>query len=670
MSNTVVIDSIDSRRCTRGTTTSPFQALQLPASPARHLVRMLTTILCALFVLLAWSLPAAAHPSTSDPDAPLVVRSDEISRAQAAAGYALAKSIRQSLDELLAKRANGALASGDLLKVGDIYSSIATLGRIATTLTARGEAAGADLQQRRLAMTTQTRLLAKEIMKAPGFPMQTIRAAADRTLAECERQIPGIKQMISAGQVEQASTQLEIILSKLQAATLWFEGTSDGPAKYLSPFVGLRNETDELLQQHAIGLLAKQLTDQLAAERPVIADRLAKIEQLPALVKSAGHAEIAGVGGDGPPLLVALADEQAAIQVLLTRAIAKANLLTIAQSEGAKIGAELEAQQKVLGEKTNAAMKELCVVMVERTDAADGAKFYDDLMAAAGKLGRHYSIEEIDAIIAPALPPLLAKSTGLEAEIQSYQARTDELLRWRHRVAEARGKYLSSGRDKRVSGVLLENALAQGAKAGLYATANPGPKSMQICSPASDILARLRADVVGKPCTVFDVVGSGAPSGRVVGTLDDRVYTRMAIFGSTKLDLQVSQLTKELAAESSVPRTVRASVALQTAKDRCFSRVGGPIEECTLESLLPRMAGLSEGAASMFRVGPLVEPISGDLAGHVLVRVDVAPQWVQHLHFYTELDVPAPPATPAGVPAPGTPATPPSAIDENELKAG
>jgi len=67
-----------------------------------------------------------------------------------------------------------------------------------------------------------------------------------------------------------------------------------------------------------------------------------------------------------------------------------------------------------------------------------------------------------------------------------------------------------------------------------------------------------------------------------------------------------------------------------------------------LEGLIPRFAALRPEAQQLVALGPLPAEVSPNaFINHVLVRLDVAPAWVQHKHFFLPLA-----AAPAAAKAP------------------
>lgn len=591
----------------------------------------------AIGLLLSIANAVAAHPSGSDVDAPMSVRNEPISRAQATAGYALHQTILTGVNELSAKQQQGSLAIGDVAKLGQLHASNEYLARVAGTLKSRGEVAGDDLMLRKQGLSIRIRELVKTLVKLPGFPGQALRATADRTLAEGERQIAAITKMIEQGDAESASMALDKILERLHATTIWFEGTSQGPEKYLPPFVGPRNQADEVMKQKALAQLAIDMNTFIARDRPIIAERMLRLESIAETMKGSGAIALGGETNEGPRLLVKMAQEQSEIQLLITRTMAAASVLALASPDGGNIAQELLDQQASLAEKAKASIAACAVVMVERVEPFDSESLLQAMMTSCGELGAYYSREEIEAMVGPAIPPLLGKIAGLDVNVNSYRERTAELLRWRRRVATAQALHRTGGPYPEINLAVVDASKLEGGRPGLYVASRVGKKSMALRSPAAHTLTRLQAELVGKNVSVPRVFGSGSPTGKLIGQQEDRVYTRLTIYGAPSLDAHVAYLARQLAAESQPPLTIDAAVSLGTARGRCFTRVGGIVQEVTLEALLARLSQLPVASAPIFPLLPSIEPHHAEIHSHVMLRVDLTPTWAHHDCFFTPI---------------------------------
>jgi hypothetical protein len=130
---------------------------------------------------------------------------------------------------------------------------------------------------------------------------------------------------------------------------------------------------------------------------------------------------------------------------------------------------------------------------------------------------------------------------------------------------------------------------------------------------------------------------AGLPGGKLgVARYDARHYSMVAAYRAAD---EIQRLRQDLlVTEQLPPLTLGAAMAIDSAERGDFFAVGGTVRGIYLEGLIPRFATLPEGGLSMLALGPLpVEPKHEGLLNHVVMRLEVAPSWVSHRYFFTDV---------------------------------
>ncbi len=270
----------------------------------------------------------------------------------------------------------------------------------------------------------------------------------------------------------------------------------------------------------------------------------------------------------------------------------------------------------------------------ERAQGPEAAKLYSQYVEVLAPLAAQLEGDKLTSAIEAALEKLASKSPDFHKEVEAYRESTDELLRWRERVAasvaEARAAEFPSSDE-----LLLKSLGSRQGVRGLLDEKQPNLRLARLIGSVPEIMPVATQETLDKQVLVRNVVG--LPGGKIgIARYDARHYSTVAAYRATD---EIQRLKQDLLiTEQLPPLTLRAAIAVDSAERGDFVAVGGVVRGIHLEGLIPRFATLPEGGLSMLALGPLpVEPKQEALLNHVLVRLDVAPSWINHRFFFADV---------------------------------
>jgi hypothetical protein len=289
----------------------------------------------------------------------------------------------------------------------------------------------------------------------------------------------------------------------------------------------------------------------------------------------------------------------------------------------------------------SAALAGIIAAEAARASGPDVPELYSRYLEVLGPLMNQVQTEGFQTAIQSALDQLASKSPELQDRILRYHAATDELLRWRERIAsEAVAVQVASTASGRE--IIEQGLRSRDSYQGLFSDNMTKLATARLSASCPEILAGGAGNVVGQPVHV------GRCTTLPVGTLGVTIYSdRMyATFPRPDVGAEVQKLKQELLADQSAPLSLRAAVAVASADAGDFTATGGTVQSVFLEGLIPRFATLPEAALPMISLGPIkTEEVEATLIYHVLVRLQIAPTWISHRYFFVELPTGPTPAT-------------------------
>ena len=183
--------------------------------------------------------------------------------------------------------------------------------------------------------------------------------------------------------------------------------------------------------------------------------------------------------------------------------------------------------------------------------------------------------------------------------------------------------------------------MSEGDFRGLFISSDTAPNRAVLTASCPQVIPTARQRALEQPILVRDL--AGLTGGKLaVARYHDRHYATLPLPDAAA---ELTRLQQELLVTAQQPAmTLEAALALDSAQRGNYVAAGGVIKGLHLEGLIPRFAALRPEAQYLVALGPLpVEVPPLGFISHVLVRLDVAPAWVQHRYFF----LPVPNAAPA-----------------------
>jgi hypothetical protein len=530
---------------------------------------------------------------------------------------------------------DGNLSVQSCPEVGELAVADYILRAYGQILGDRGEAAGYDFQRRAADYDRRLRKIVEQLTQDRRFRSDTVQQQFQQLQSAGLRQVPDWQRRVGEGALEPVEQELLRLLAELERYAIWLEDPDYSP-EFSQILVAIRGPLETLRQKQ----LSSELVAVLAREDPKHDEFLARIDGAIAEVKRGGVGPWKGTTLSGPKLAEAIIlDWQAVHQrALRCRAL---HLASRGSSTASAAAEEIERVDVEFAAKVRSALAELIEIDGQRAKPAEVASLYLDYVQALSGQPQAGDRAALISALQPALDQLAAKDQVLAAEVRAYAGATSELLRWRRRVADAQGSLLQKTEYPHLTQTYtsaVRNRLNDPAL-----LSQDGPSSMSaLHGPAPAVLRRLGAEVVGRPCTVMDVVGLGG--GKAMARCSSRTYVRLTLPLAPDYDQEVAALKRSLLVTADQPPlTLDAALTLGGALHDRFERVGGVIEEIGLEPLLTRLAMLPDQTTGISPPDRMPsEPLQEDLRSHVLARFHLAPRWVQHECFIVVFPVPVP----------------------------
>jgi hypothetical protein len=596
---------------------------------------------------------AAANPSTSQPSLPLAVRDSPISSKLVDRLMPLDRQASQKIEALDARFARGELNAPDFMEFGDLAVANYLMRFYGQQLSDRGEAAGADFLRRTSNYDQRLRKIVAELRKSDQFRPAVVEQLLTQVQSAVQPKLPELTKRVEAqhdetkapdpAELERLEQELLQILAEFERYGIWLEGAS----RFSAPYKVLFERVRQPLAVARGAQLAAELEAAIANEEPRYAELLQRIDAATAELRRTGQAPWNGQTRAGPELIgLIIAHWQAAHQ----RALRQRALFLIRRGGNANLVEPIlgiQDQDAEFARTVRSAVADLVEADTARADSGDVSRLYIEYVEAlALPLVTSDRAAWLETMT-PVLEKLAAKDSLLVSEVRAYADSTDELLRWRRRVALARGLHWQKTKFPELRTRITDavrNRLNEPALLLEGATLD----SAALLGPAPPLMRRLQRELVGQPAAVPEIVGAGG--GKALARYGVRTYVRLHVPLSPHLAAEAEALRKALlVTEDSPPLTLEAAAALAAAREDSYVRAGGQIQEVHLEPLLTRFATLSELAVGLSPPDRLPsEPLQTDLRPHVLLRCDLAPAWVQHECFAVMLI--EPPATSPAAP--------------------
>jgi len=535
-------------------------------------------------------------------------------------------------------------------KVSELHIQLRQLRRAALDLQILGETAGVDFSLRAAGLAQMLSTIATAVGGTPAGQAYTSQARQVLASPKATQARRGMAQKVQAlleqKKLEEAFNEVNAAVDQVSSLTLFLEpreveiymaelATVEGHAR-ISRNAALRQQVRTALDQ--------LITSQLPATQPL----LQRIAAAAAALQTAPAVAVGEQNLSGPDCLKHFADawQQLHLSALRCRAMDWARMTGTAEDnplppippEGARLADSLMTQ---FYEDLAKSLASLIEADARRATPAEVPSLYAEYLKVLAPLLAHTADDKLQQVCQPALDKLADKSAPFAEQVKAYRSATHELLRWRERLAKS-----AAAADKSPSSeqAVLKAFRPDGPFRGLFLPTDSSPDRAVLLDSCPQLLPVASQRVLEQATQVREIVGL-AGGKLAVARYRSRHYVTLPLPDTAA---ERSRLEQDLLVTTQQPAlTLEAAVALDSARRGNYVAAGGVIQGLHLEGLIPRFAALRPEAQQLAALGPLpAEVLPDGFIRHVLVRLELAPTWVQHRYFFQRIPSPPPAASP------------------------
>lgn len=526
-------------------------------------------------------------------------------------------------------------------KLSDLHIQLRQLRRAALDLQMLGETAGCDYSLRTLVLS---RTLGNIVQAFKGTPAgQTYAKQARQFLSNPKAAqarkaaVQKLQRLMQEQKLEEAYTLLNEALDQLTSLTIMLEQREE--ELYLAEVAGVKdpiaNGRNIAFRKHAQAAL-----DQLAASLlPKTQDLLQSAAAAAGALRTAPQATVAGQTLAGPQCLEAFAAawKQLHLSALRCRAVDWAYMTSIPDDMNLQQTGTpriVDADYQRFYEDWVKALAALIEADAQRAAETEVPTLYVQYLQVLAPLVAATRDDKLMSAVQPALDKLAAKRAAFAAEVKAYVTATHELLRWRERTAQA-GAAAAAATFPPSDQALVKFFLADGEYRGLVSESTADFNRALLAGSCPEVIPTASKRALEQPVLVKDIVGlSGGKLG--VARYNTRHYATLPL---PDVSTEAARLQQDLLVTAQQPAlSLESAAAIDAAQHGNFVAAGGAVKGFFLEGLIPRFAALRPEAQQMVALGRLPAEVTPNaFINHVLVRLDVAPAWVQHKYFFLPL---------------------------------
>lgn len=552
----------------------------------------------------------------------------------------------QKLYEQSATSIQGIVKSGGRANARTLthtHISIRRLRRSALDLQLHGEPAGFDFDLRAgpLQKTLNDAVVHFKRTQAGVAHANQLRQIlrGTRSIQARNAAVQRVNQLNQQQKWLESYTVLNEALDELTSMMIFleFEETRDFLTPFSSISISVPDARNKFVRRQLLDSLGKAAADQMPRTQELLTRITAAAKEL----RSAPTANIDGQPFTGPQCLGGFARiwRQVHLSALRCRAIDWARRVSIPAAMAANPASEpnrvVDAEYARFYTEVVKALASLIEADAERASGDEVSGLYREYLNVLAPLVTRTADDSLETAANAALEKLAAKQPGFAEEVTAYQMATDELLRWRERVAKAKTRS-HAGQFEPSDQMMLRVTKSGVDYQGLLDERNPNLVGACLRASCPEVMSVASKGVLDRKFAVNNVVGlAGGTFG--VARYNLRHYTMVA---RPDVAAEILSLKKDLLIiDEMAPLSLAAAAAVRSAEQGDYAAVGGTAKGVYLEGLIPRFAALSEGALPFVALGPLpVEPKEDRLLNHVLMRFELLPDWVHHKYFFHEVN--------------------------------
>lgn len=578
---------------------------------------------------------AVANPSSSEPMKPLDIHN----LTNADPVFKTAENLFSTLlTDIQAISKNPARASGKILS--ESYARFRQLQRAATDLQMLGETAGADYALRATVLHDRLWEIVRVFKSTPAgqaYVAQIRQGLSSPRSAQARMAVlQKVQRLLQEQQLDEAYSILNDALDQLTSLTLFLESDR---AQYERDFAlveePITSGRNKAFRERARGVLKELAASLVPKTQQLIDDMTAAATAL----RTAPQATVAGQTLSGPQCLesFAAAAKQLHLSALRCRAVDWAYMSrtpAVAYLSDAKSVGIVAADYGKLYENLPTGFASLIEADAQRVAETEVPTLYVQYLKSLAPLIASTGDGRLEQSVQPALDKLAAKSPVFAEEVRAYATATDEMLRWRQRLAERRAA-AAAGSAPTSDQAILSFFVSDDKYRGLYAPDDKTPAGAQLKSSCPEVIQTASLRALNKPVVVRDIVGLGAAK-RGVARYHVRHYATVPL---PDVSAEAAGLQQDLMITAQQPAlSLAAAEAIDSALNGNYVAAGGDVKGFHIEGLIPRFAALRPETLPMVSLGPLSAEI-GETAmiSHVMIRLEVEPAWVHHKYFFLTL---------------------------------
>lgn len=590
--------------------------------------------------------PGLVSAATStDPLAGFAVRNEEANKVL----FELAdKEYRYLVDEISKAeqqmRERGA-KSLSVKKLSNLAPHMHELVWSGTHLASLGESAGGDYVTRQFELRERLNIILGEVRRIPknSGAFRTTRPMTDVAKKNLGRLKSAIK-MANAGNIEKSDRTYQEILHKLQTVGMWWFDRGNERSQAFGTFYKFGEQITKAMAEELSKRNTANSNAAFKKSRPDFKSVIKQLSDAAAALRSGQQADFDGQAVSGPELVTGLVKkwQQMQLDAFYCQGIelSKNNSETVNEPSYLALGDEQAVFHQTLGQ----GIADIIISTAEASTPESVPDLYNQYLGAVSSVLPLCRDTTFQDSVQVGLDQLLAKSPDYQQSVVAYQKATDDVLRWRKRVASRYADTREKGYD------ILQNMFVYSQGAGVdlrkKLIRKQKPEAAYLTGSAPQALEPLVDSMLDRKARFNSIVGPRGDLGYCTSSIETDVYARFHL--DFDYGAEIESLAASLAvSEAHPPLSLNVAAALVSAMNGDFVQAGGSVMEVGLEGAIPRLTLLSENDWGMIGLDT-----TNELQDHltdrrlairldrVFVRCMMEPDWLQSKYFFVELNAP------------------------------
>jgi hypothetical protein len=608
----------------------------------------IVVVLLQLIVVMA----VLANPSHRLLDAPLAIHGKVSTPPWHSEASKLYESARAKLLNYLEKEQKNAIKTINAEDLGKTHLMVTLINRGGVWMENWGEPAGADFKMRAGIMHGHLGRIIGASKNTPAGQkfIENVRVIVAKTSPARAKALTNIEKLCNEKKWEQAEAALFKVYDGLEPGVIFL--TDEEKKPIYQPFMNVGVAINMAMAELRTTRSGDELKIAIQELAPNYSGILQEVNSAVDSVAATGTAMWRGGSVTGPQLVEKIGQTWREMQVQAQQLRGKRWAFQYRSTAGMNMSAFMnqDAPDPIATEFSTFSQQVMkALVRLAEADATRAAPdvartLYVEYLRAMAPLVRQTNDRGWATQLQAGLAKFQAKDTALDRDVKSYGGATSELLRWRARsaaaTARARGTEFAAIDQKFYEGT-VSGKVNDSDYVGLFSASPTQRTQPQLLTASPEIMPIAVQRLVGQKVTVQDVIRIAPDSKASIARYAGRTYANVPAplpiaseVESLKADLMIS--------EQSPPLTLAAMQAVVTAERGDMIAVGGEITGSHLEAVVTRFASLPNSAAVLSPLGQIPpERFDGPPLHNMLMRFEIAPQWVCHDYFFMTLTPPA-----------------------------